>query len=276
MTHNMSVHELILQAVQCLPQMKNKRLLHLSIVGSRSKHLASHDSDYDLKAIVLHSKEDYLLQSVTSSKSFTLTSIIDPDTGDSVEADGTLIDYLTMQSYALKSQHAAHDALLGIPLYQTKESLYLKRLYDRAYNPRALLCNFRGILRDSRRKVTKKFGTDGCVKLASNAAYFASAALVTSRRSSYGNPPPHDAFSLLEQLDDIDSDLRQQIKSLYEQKKVDRSRSDFTFSTKLLEFIECDGKQLALEAIRPVRPSEEIHALKEKANETFLKLILSL
>ena len=64
------IHDLILQAVEGLPEMKGKKLIHLSIVGSRSKQLASHDSDYDLKAIILHSTENYLLQNVTPNKVF--------------------------------------------------------------------------------------------------------------------------------------------------------------------------------------------------------------
>ena len=37
-------------------------ILHISITGSRGKGMASADSDFDTKILVLHSREDYLLQ----------------------------------------------------------------------------------------------------------------------------------------------------------------------------------------------------------------------
>ena len=82
-------HDAILQAVLGLPHMKDKTLVHLSIAGSRSKSIASPDSDYDVKAVILHSTENHLLQNITSSKAFA-TSVVNPDTGGALEVEAFL------------------------------------------------------------------------------------------------------------------------------------------------------------------------------------------
>lgn len=264
----MTLHDLILEAILDLPQMKGETLIHLSIVGSRSKQLDSHDSDYDLKAVILRPKEDYLLQKVVERKSFSVT-LIDPDDGKNIEVEGTLVDYLTMQSYVLKSGQAAYDALFGIPIYTTRESEYLKELFQRSYNARELLRSYQGLLGAEQKRAEKKGRITGYIKHAANMVYYASA--VHAFQSP--EPPLPDAFFLLDTLDDIDPELREQMKGLYEKRKVDKSRSDYNMAP-FIDFIDKARRLKAPDSMQLLTPKER-QALKEEADETFLKLCLS-
>ena len=144
-------HLSVLEVVLGLPQMKGKTLLHLALTGSRSKQLSSPDSDYDVKAVVLHSKEDYLLQKVTRSKAFK-TEMSNPLGKGNVEVEGNLVDYLTMMNYALASKEPAYDCLFGIPVYETPQSQFLKQLYHKAYNPYLMMTSYTGLLRAEMKK----------------------------------------------------------------------------------------------------------------------------
>lgn len=247
--------------------MKDKTLIHLSVVGSRSKGLASHNSDYDLKAVILHARKDYLLQNVTPSKAFAV-DVIDPDTGTTIDVEGTLVDYLTMQKYILRNNPTAYDAMFGIRIHTTKESEYLTDLFSRAYNPGALVLSSQGLMRSERRKAEKKQQLEGRIKHATNLIYLAS--LVHAFRKAI-EPPLTDAFYLLEQLDGIvEPELREQMKCLYEKRKVDKSSFDFDM-TPFVEFVQ-DANDLKVKNERRLSPEDE-QALKEEADGIFLSLL---
>ena len=146
-------YQLVLGAVLGLPQMEGKTLVHLSVTGSRSKQLASPDSDYDVKAVILHSTSDYLLQRVTRSKAFKTDIILE---GKPVELEGTLVDYLTMTNYALASNQTAYDALFGITVHETSQSQYLKQLFCKAYNPKVLMTSYTGLMKAELKKAEKQ------------------------------------------------------------------------------------------------------------------------
>mmetsp|Transcript_27215 Transcript_27215/g.49120 ORF Transcript_27215/g.49120 Transcript_27215/m.49120 type:complete len:247 (-) Transcript_27215:436-1176(-) len=245
--------------------MKGTTLIHLSTVGSRSKQLASHDSDYDLKAIILHSTENYLLQNVTPNKAF-VTSIVDPNTDNAVEVEGTLVDYLNMMDHALKSHQVAYAALFGIAIYETSESEHLKQLFHQAYDPRTLLVSYSGIMHSERLRAKKKHRQNG-IKHAANIVYYASILHVFQTNPE---PPLPGAFSL-ERLKNVDSKLRKQIKSLYEHRKLDKSISDFDLS-QFRDFIKSANDLKARESTQTT--GVELQTLRTEAHKNFLKLCL--
>lgn len=205
---------------------------------------------------------------MTPSKSFK-TYIADTN-GDAIEVEGTLIDYLKAQDYALRSHQAAYDALYGIPIFQTPESEYLKHLFTRAYNPMPLLLSFQGLMRAERKKAEKKQGLDGYIKHASNLVYYASA--VHAFDAATANPPLPDAFSLLDSLDSIDHELKGRIKWLYERRKADKYGSDFEMSQFSGFIMAADAG--ATHKRKRAEPAEDIETLRAQADVAFLKLCL--
>jgi RNA repair pathway DNA polymerase beta family len=259
-----AIGQVIVSAVLSLPQMQGKKLLLLSVVGSRSKGFPSSDSDYDVKAIILHSPSDYLLQNITPSKAF-VTSIIHPETAEAVKVEGTLVDYLTMQKYALGSNQAAFDAIFGISIYETSESAYLEQLFLRSYNPWVLVQSFQGLLKHERKAALKQ--RQKCIKHEANMVYYATMLHVLGSDTSLA-PPPHNAFMLLEQLLVIPF-IREQIRSLYEQRMDNKSITDVNseqFATLILQ--ACD-----LRSPEVVKSTEDSNALQLEANNTFLSII---
>jgi predicted nucleotidyltransferase len=259
-------HEQVLEAVLSLPQIKDKTLLHLSVVGSRSKQIASQDSDYDVKAVILHSHADYLLQNITPSKSF-VTTIVDPNTGEEVEVEGTLVDYLTMQKYALGSTLAAYESLYGLAIYKTPESDFLQELFRKAYNPAVLVASFQGLGKAELTKAEKKHGQKGYIKHAANMVYYASAVHAICNSTQ---PPTPNAFALLDGLDEAPTKLQEEIRSLYLQRKANKSASNVNMEP-FTSFLES-----ARELKAPKRTNEQLQLLlREEANEAFLKVVMS-
>lgn len=265
MTMENIAHHRVLEAILNLPEMKGKTLIHLAIVGSRSKRLASHDSDYAVKAVILHSKSEYLLQKVTRSKSFK-TTMEDPTTGEPAEVEGTLVDFLTAKNYVLATHAAAYDALFGIPVYETPESHYLKQLFVKAYNPRILVAGFQGLLRSEQKRAARQ-QRQGYIKYVANMVYYASA---VHNFSTNDEPPQPDAFALLEQLA-ISPELRKQIGDLYGQRKIDKSKNDVSLEA----FAEFLDKALSLEPPESKRVTAAgiLEKMQGEANDIFLELV---
>ena len=196
-----------------------------------------------------------------------VTSIVDPNTGNAVEVEGTLVDYLKMIDYALKSHQVAYDALFGIPIYETSESEHLKQLFHQAYDPRTLLISYSGIMHSEQKRAEKKHRQNG-IKHAANIVYYASILHVFQTNPE---PPSPDAFSLLERVKNIDSKLRKQIKSLYEQRKIDKSIADFDLSP-FRDFIKSADDLKARESTQTT--GVELQTLRTEAHKNFLKLCL--
>ncbi|CAB9526332.1 expressed unknown protein [Seminavis robusta] len=256
---------LVVEAVLGLPQMKDKTLLHLAVVGSRSKAIASKDSDYDVKAVVLHSVADYLLQNITPSKAFE-TSIVDPETGEVVEVEGTLVDYLTMQKYALSTNTAACEAFYGLVIHQTPESEYLKELFLKAYDPRVLVLSYQGLLKHELKKARKQ-GRSGQIKHAANMVFYAS---MVHLASSSQEPPIQNAFQHVQSLQ-IDPALRENMLVLYRQRMADKSRTDAD-TAPFAAFLQNAEE---LEAPPCIKSKDEIESLRAEANARFVETIAS-
>merc|ERR1739842_25156 len=102
-----------------------------------------------------------------------------------------------------------------------------------------------GLMRSEQKKAEKK-QLNGSIKHVANMVYYASAVHVFQASSV---PPLADSFILLEQLDNIDSDLREKMKILYEQRKVDKLAS-FDLGP-FLDFIDSAYDLKAPESILP-------------------------
>lgn len=261
-----AANQVLVSAILALPQIQGKQLLHLSVVGSRSKGFASSDSDYDVKAVILHSPSDYLLQNITPIKAF-VTSIIHPETSNVDKVEGTLVDYLTMQKYALGSNQAAFDALFGLSIYETSESAYLEKLFLCSFNLSVLVQSFQGLLRNERNAALRQ-KRQSCIKHEANMVYYASMLHVLVAATSLV-PPPHNAFKLLEQLL-ISQCVREQIRALYERRMDNKSITDVnleSFAALILQAYD-------LRSSGVVKSKEEIDALQMEAKKTFLSIVL--
>ena len=289
------VQELVKEAVLALPQMQDKTMLHLTVVGSRSRGLANTDSDYDVKVIVLHSMTNYLLQKTTSSKSF-VTSIKTEEspTGDdddsamkTLKVEGTLVDYLTMQKYALSSNFATYETLIGgITVYKTEASAYLEHLFRKTYSPQVLITSLQGIGTGELKKADKKKATfcvdpSGYVKHAANMVYYASVVHAIAACPVQDPPPTLNAYAILQQQqNDLEPKLEEAIHSLYAQRRklVASSTVSSTDVDDILEpfttYLESASEVKAPQQEELPR-QELLNALHEEANEQFLQLVMS-
>ena len=86
----------------------------LSVIGSRGKNLASKNSDYDCKVIVLHPKREYLLQKVKNIKRY--ETILEEE---NQELEITIISLLQMNQWCLESNPSAND-ILYTPIQRLK------------------------------------------------------------------------------------------------------------------------------------------------------------
>ena len=86
--------------------------MHISITGSRAKGIASANSDYDTKVIVLHPEELYLLQRTAQALNFE-TDL------EGVEVEGTFIDFLRATEWTLETNPMIYEAFEGDVIYTT-------------------------------------------------------------------------------------------------------------------------------------------------------------
>ena len=77
--------------------------------------MASVDSDYDTKVIIVNSKRTYMLQKVQAGAHFE-TDI------DGIELEGTIIDILTAYKYAFETNMMIYETFAGIKIYETEAS----------------------------------------------------------------------------------------------------------------------------------------------------------
>jgi len=154
--NNDKIHERLVREVhQHLNTTKSgsrHTILQITVNGSSGKGIASDQSDFDLKVLLIHSQNDYLLQKVKESWHSTFTFEYENDDEDAVrttntiEVDVMFIDYLRMAKYIAKSDMTAYEIFSGDIIYDSPQAKALNELWKQAYLPRILAGQYSGLL----------------------------------------------------------------------------------------------------------------------------------
>jgi len=239
-------------------------LLYAAIVGSRAKEMASSTSDYDIKAIVLHSKEKYLLQQVKSSGSFA-TEV------DGIEIEGTFTDYLTMQKYILDTNMAAYETFAGICIYTTPAAEGLKSMWLQSYESEVLRASYRGMLTGYKHKKLKKDpdtpGKTTC-KLAAEAMYLVLKLLYFETDTE--QPPPFSVFELMDQATQLTGEQRDWLTHLIRRRIADKDAAYYMPA----DLVKLMDEVLSKDTTRKrgeKEPRKEL--VRQEAEEAFLRMV---
>ena len=121
-----------------------RTILQITVCGSSGKGIASDQSDFDVKVLVIHPQKDYLLQKVKESWHSTFKF----EYGDkiTVEVDAMFIDYLRMTKYIARSDMTAYEMFAGEVIYDSDEAKALGELWKQAYLPGILSGQYSGLL----------------------------------------------------------------------------------------------------------------------------------
>jgi predicted nucleotidyltransferase len=254
--------ELLKAIAACLPA--GAIAVHAAVCGSRSKGIASRDSDYDIKVIVIHERESYLLQRVSPAKRFSTTC-------DGTEVEGVMVDVLTAFKYILSGNTAIYEAFSGIPILSTQLSDQIERVWYKAYRPEILLRSYQGMLTGQRKR---RFAVqlDGSVtttrKFAMECAYLA--LKITAIHLEPRSPPPGDLWRLIEATR-APRPARLWIESLANDRAKDKNMC-YTTTKSYWQLIE-NAMALQVEEARE-RTTGEIHqSHRGELNQLFLSYI---
>lgn len=129
---------------------KDLKILFISLTGSRGKNMASSESDYDVKVIILNPHDKYLLQKPIKTREFNVKF-----EGKSLE--GTAKDILVAFEYALETNPFILEALRGIPVYIENEDVLrtLKNVFIEGYMPTVPISAFMGMIGNNTERLLK-------------------------------------------------------------------------------------------------------------------------
>ena len=175
--------------------------IHIAVCGSKAKGLASATSDYDMKMIVVYSKNDYMLQKNKGTRRL--------DTEyNSIEVEGSIMDALLVTTnYLCKSNPMIYECLAGIPIYKSGYSEKLRELWNKTYNWEIIRHSVHGMLMGYKNKklAIDKDNTDlTTCKLACESVYLGLKLLYIEQNCK--TPPPFNFFELFEVLSGVLTD----------------------------------------------------------------------
>lgn len=145
-------------------------ILHISITGSRGKGMASDNSDFDTKVLILHSRKDYLLQTTKDIWTMPEFSLEENDDDNNqtkrhtdyndedgqqepkIEVEGLVMDYRKLSEYIQTSNMTAYEFFAGTPIYTTRASMKLRELWCRSYDNGKLFRQYWGMLHTYRKR----------------------------------------------------------------------------------------------------------------------------
>merc|ERR1712224_282631 len=136
-------------------------------------------------------------------------------------------------------------------------------------NAGIMVTAFKGILSSEQKRAAKKQRQDHLnLKNVTNMIYYATAIRIFHSSS---DPPIPDAFGFIDKLDCMDSKQQEQIRELYRQRKVDKSRTgiDLEPFARLIE----ESYDIVADCFCNKTTYEEKQSLEEEANEKFLEIV---
>ncbi|KAL3932585.1 MAG: hypothetical protein SGBAC_010783 [Bacillariaceae sp.] len=135
--------------------------LQIAVCGSSGKGVASDQSDFDVKVLLLHPQKEYLLQNVKGSwhSTFTFEYKVEANgvvTTTMIEVDAMFIDYLRLVKYIVKSDMTAYEMFAADIIHTTPEAKALEGLWKKAYRPEILFGQYSGLLQSYLKKPRNK------------------------------------------------------------------------------------------------------------------------
>ncbi|CAJ1951434.1 unnamed protein product [Cylindrotheca closterium] len=208
-------------------------ILQIAVCGSSGKGIASDQSDFDVKVLLLHPQKCYLLQKVKeswhSTFSFEYNEEDETDnnvTTTTIEIDATFIDYLRMIKYISKSDMTAYEMFAGDVIYTTPEAKVLDELWKQAYLPAVLARQYTGLLNlylRKPRKTDENQGSNGrSNKIAFEAVYLEHKLRFIEKHGT-SEIPPFKAFELI-QRSDTTSEEQQWAKDLLKARREQKNK----------------------------------------------------
>jgi predicted nucleotidyltransferase len=123
-------------------------LLFVSVSGSRGKGIEAPDSDYDVRVIIMSSKEKYMLQK--APKTISIKTEV-----DGVVLEGVATDLLAMLKYATETNPMAYETFGGIQIFTTNVAEEVQQIFHKVYRTSVLRRAFTGQIYDYIRKDKK-------------------------------------------------------------------------------------------------------------------------
>lgn len=199
-------------------------LLHVSIVGSRGKGMASPGSDYDTNVIIVYPARQYMLGKVKRSIKFELLL------NDETELEGTIMDIRTLYQYALENNLQAYETFFGNTIYTSSAANDVKNIFLQSYQPSKIQKSILGKLHGYRKKKMASAttgpiiqGKQTTLKVATEAAYLSLQLLYMVDK--HVTPPAFSIRRLLQQLgqrDLLSQDQQEWIHEMLEKRRCDK------------------------------------------------------
>jgi len=263
--HSRIVQELRQQLNSTGHHGRHTTILQIAVCGSSGKGIASDQSDFDVKVLLLHPQKDYLLQKVKESwhSSFTFEykeeleqrqderddDNVTTSTTTMIEVDVMFIDYLRMVKYIAKSDMTAYEMFAGDIIHTSPEAKALEEVWKQAYLPGVLAGQYSGLLNSylkkprTKKKLQQDLPAARSNKIAFEAVYLELKIRFIEKHGA-SEIPPFKAFELI-QRSDITKEEREWTEDLLKVRREQKNRHfDSKHNEKFDSFVRpgTDGK----------------------------------
>jgi len=238
------------------------RLLHLAVGGSYAKGIATTSSNIDIFAVIIHSREDYLLQKVQSHQS--LKFVV-----DEIPVEGSILDFQHLYKIMLsnaKSQVAFH-VFAGIPVFSSPEIGIAKSIWSSAFHSSPLIAASKSVIKAlQKQKFAKGSDETDCTnrKMALEAVHHALLLLLLEKHATV--PPPARFDDLLASVE-ISKDEKAWAMEL-KRLRMEAKTANFDLSDPTLQELLKKGLAVQIPINHPIDAK-----LKEEARQHCLSLL---